>query len=426
MIIPSIDLMGGSTVQLVQGREKKLDAGDPRPIAQRFGLVGEIAVIDLDAALGKGSNAELLSDLMPLARCRVGGGIRDFDAARKWLDLGAAKIILGTAAQPDLLRRLPRERVIAALDAYDGEVVTHGWRTRTGASIADRMADLRDLVSGFLVTFIETEGTMGGFKMDRALALKKQAGDASLTVAGGVADVSQIAALDKEGIDAQSGKALFTGRFSLADAVGACLSSDRPDGLWPTVVTDEHGVALGLTYSNLASLRAALDERRGVYHSRTRGLWRKGDTSGNIQDLLRVDPDCDRDTLRFVVRQTGPFCHTGASSCFGSAWGLTALDARLRTLAANPAPSSYTTRLLNEPSLLASKLREEADELAAANSACTVAAEAADLLYFTLVRLAGSGVPLDAVARELDRRALRVSRRHGDAKPACAAPTEHR
>jgi phosphoribosyl-ATP pyrophosphohydrolase len=417
MIIPSIDIMGGSTVQLVRGREKKLDAGDPRPIAQRFGIVGEIAVIDLDSAIGTGSNAAVVRDLLPLARCRVGGGIRDLDAARRWLDAGAAKIILGTAAEPELLRQFPRERVVAALDAYDGEVVTHGWRTRTGASIAARMAELRDLVSGFLVTFVETEGTMGGFNVDRAIALKQQAGDARLTVAGGVADAAQIAALDNAGIDAQIGMALYTGRFGLADAVAACLSSDRPDGLWPTIVADERGVALGLAYSNAESLRAAIDERRGVYYSRTRGLWRKGESSGNTQELLRVDLDCDRDTLRFTVRQHGHFCHTGSRTCFGAAAGIGALDSRLRAAAGVNAPGSYTARLLGDANLLASKLREEADELAAAADPQSIADEAADLLYFTLVRLAGAGVPLEAVERVLDRRALRVSRRPGDAKP---------
>lgn len=417
MIIPSIDLMDGSTVQLVQGREKKLDAGDPRPIARRFGIVGEIAVIDLNAAIGNSSNAELLRDVLPLARCRVGGGIRDIDTARAWLDAGAAKIILGTAARPDILRELPRDRVIAALDAHDGEVVTHGWRNRSGATIADRMAELRDLVSGFLVTFVETEGTMRGFNPDRAIQLKEHAGDAQLTVAGGVADVSQIAELDAHSIDAQIGMALYTGRFSLADAVGACLRSDRSDGLWPTIVADEHGVALGLAYSNAASLRAALDEQRGVYHSRTRGLWRKGESSGNAQELLRVDLDCDRDALRFIVRQRGPFCHTGTRTCFGASTGFSALDARIRNLLHDAPAGSYTARLFADPQLLSAKIREEAAELATADNANAITSEAADLLYFTLVRLAGAGVPIDAVARELDRRALKVSRRPGDAKP---------
>jgi phosphoribosyl-ATP pyrophosphohydrolase len=417
MIIPSIDLLSGSTVQLVQGREKKLDAGDPRPIARRFGVVGEVAVIDLDAALSSGSNEALVRELLEIAPCRVGGGIRDVDTARRWLDAGAAKVILGTAATPDVLSRLPRDRVIAALDAHEGEVVTHGWRTRTGASITDRMRELRDLVSGFLVTFVETEGTMRGFSLERALSLKEHAGDARLTVAGGIAAPEQVGRLDAAGIDAQVGMAVYTGAFSIADAVLACLRSDRPDGLYPTIVADEHNQALGLVYSSPDSVRAALAELRGVYQSRARGLWRKGESSGNSQELLRIDLDCDRDALRFTVRQFGPFCHQGTRGCFGPARGLAALDERVRRPVADAPPGSYTARLLTDPALLCAKLREEAGELADAVAPADVAREAADVLYFTLVRLAAAGVPLSDVSRELDRRALKLTRRPGDAKP---------
>lgn len=414
MIVPSIDLMNGAAVQLRNGREKVLEAGDPRPLARRFGVVGEVAVIDLDAALSQGSNAAVVEDLLPLARCRVGGGIRDVESARRWLDAGAAKVILGTAATPEVLSRLPRERVIAALDAYEGEVVTHGWRTRTGAGIAERMRELRPYVSGFLVTFVETEGTLAGLDLARAAALREAAGDAALTVAGGIADAAEIGALDRLGIDAQVGMALYTGRFGVAEALGACMRTEAP---WPTVVADERGRALGLAYSNAQSLGVALREGRGVYWSRRRGLWRKGETSGNTQELLRVDADCDRDALRFTVRARGPHCHRGTRDCFGEETGLGALERRLRAIADAPPAGSYTARLFGDPLLLAGKLREEAGELAQAAGAAATVEEAADVLYFTIATLASRGVRLEDVERELDRRALRVSRRGGDLKP---------
>ncbi|HLO40675.1 MAG TPA: HisA/HisF-related TIM barrel protein, partial [Phycisphaerales bacterium] len=106
MIIPSIDLMDGQTVQLIQGKTRELEAGDPRPLAEKFGQVGEIAVIDLDAAMGKGSNEALIKDLLRRARVRVGGGIRDVETAMKWLDAGAEKVILGTRAVPEILEKL--------------------------------------------------------------------------------------------------------------------------------------------------------------------------------------------------------------------------------------------------------------------------------------------------------------------------------
>ena len=406
MIIPSIDLQGGQTVQLIGGAEKALDAGDPRPIAARFGRVGEVAVIDLDAAMGKGDHAALIEEVCGLCDARVGGGIRSVEAAKRWLDAGAAKVILGTAATPELLSKLPKDRVIAALDARDGEVVVKGWTEGTGRGIVERMAELRPYVGGVLVTFVEREGRLGG------------------TIAGGVTTAEDVAALDKLGADAQVGMALYTGRLSLAQGFAAPLISDRADGLWPTVVCDARGVALGLCWSDLESLTVALDRGVGAYHSRRRGLWVKGETSGATQALVRVEADCDRDALRFTVRQAPPgFCHEETWTCFGAARGLGALEATLQRRVVDAPAGSYTRRLLDDPALLRAKLIEEAAELAEAQDPAHVAQEAGDLLYFASVALARAGVSLADLDAVLDRRARTLSRRPGHAKPPPVEPT---
>lgn len=421
MIIPAVDLQNGNAVQLISGKELEIDAGDPRPIAKRFGVAGEIAVIDLDAAMGKGSNEAAILELLKIAKCRVGGGIRDVETARKWLDAGAVKVILGTAARPEILRELPKERVIAALDAVDGEVVVEGWVTKTGRGILERIDELKDYVGGFLVTFVEKEGRLGGTNMELAAEVIRRAGDARVTIAGGVTTAEDLAELDRLGADAQVGMALYANILSLGDAIAAPLvASDRADGLWPTVVCDEHGVALGLAYSSRESINAAVDSGRGVYQSRKRGLWRKGETSGDYQELLGIDLDCDRDTLRFVVKQHGVgFCHLGCHTCWGADAGLTALSRRLEGLRDGAVEGSYTRRLFEDPALLAAKLVEEVGELVAASEAVSrdeVIWEAADVLYFTLVTMAKHGVTLVDVESVLDARALKVSRRPGNAK----------
>ncbi|MEM1422375.1 MAG: phosphoribosyl-ATP diphosphatase [Planctomycetota bacterium] len=418
MIVPSIDLMNGHAVQLVGGERMELDAGDPRPIAERFGRVGEIAVIDLDAALGRGSNAGVIEELLRIAPCRVGGGIRDAETAVRWLDLGARKVILGTAARPEVLRELPSDRVIAALDARDGDVVVEGWTKGTGVSVEERVDELREFVGGFLVTFVELEGRMGGLPEERVRALAGRCGGARLTVAGGVKTPADVAMADRAGADAQVGMALYTGAFDLAEGFCAPLVSDRADGLWPTVVCDEGDRALGLVYSNLESVRAALDAGAGVYHSRSRGgLWEKGKSSGDTQELLSVAADCDRDALRFRVRQRGSgFCHLGTRSCFGGAGGLGALERTLRERLASAPGGSYTKRLFDDPALLRSKLLEEANELIDAATPDEASWEAADVVYFALVRAIAQGATLESIEAQLDRRALRVTRRAGDAK----------
>lgn len=409
--------MDGQAVQLVGGKEKALDAGDPRPLMERFRIAGDVAVIDLDAALGRGDNTDLIAELVRMGPCRVGGGIRDVDAALAWLDRGADKIILGTMARPEVLRELPGERVIAALDAVDGEVVVEGWQTRTGESVLDRMRALEGLVGGYLVTFVEREGRLGGTAMDRVAELVEASAGAALTVAGGVTTAEEIGQLHRLGADAQVGMAIYTGKLDLGDCIAAPLRSDREDGLWPTVVCDAHERALGLVYSDAESLRVAVQRKQGVYHSRKRGLWIKGETSGATQRLLRVELDCDADALRFVVVQDPPgFCHREIHSCWGDLRGLGRLERTVRSRVAEAPAGSYTRRLLDDPGLLAAKLTEEATELAEAQTAEEVAWEAADVLYFTFTAMARAGVSLTDVEAELDRRARKITRRAGDAK----------
>ena len=413
MIIPSIDIMGGQAVQLIGGKEKALDGGDPLEVARRFALAGPIAVIDLDAAMGRGSNAEIIERLVRDYPCRVGGGIRSVESALRWLDAGAEQVILGTAATPEVLSQLPRERVMAALDAVDGAIVVNGWQQATDRKVEDELARLLPYCGGFLLTFVEREGRLGGTDLERADKLAALCGGkARLTIAGGVTSAEEVAQLDALGCDAQVGMALYTGQLDLADAIVAPMTSDRPDGLWPTVVCDPLGTTLGLVYSNRESVRAAVAAQRGIYWSRKRGLWEKGASSGDTQQLMRIELDCDRDALCFRVRQGGRgFCHLAQESCFGPARGLGALEKTLsERMAAAPA-GSYTRKLLDDPNLLAAKLAEEAQELAEAKTAAEVAWEAADVIYFAAVAMARAGVTFADVAAQLDLRARRVRRR---------------
>lgn len=417
MIVPSIDISRGRTVQLIGGETLAIDAGDPFSLLERFALVGEVAVIDIDAARGDGSNADIIAGMCRRGRLRVGGGIRDLDTALQWLDAGAEKIIIGTAATPELLAQLPADRVIVALDSRQGEVLSHGWRQATGVDLMTRIDQLRGMCGGFLVTFVEREGRQEGTDLERARAVVAAADPTRITIAGGIASPEEVAALDRVGADAQVGMAIYTGEMTIGASLAAMMISDRSDGLWPTVVVDEAGVALGLAYSSAESLERACEEGRGIYHSRSRGVWVKGETSGATQDLIGIDLDCDRDTLRFTVRQHGPgFCHTGERSCWGPDRGLERLQRRIRQISESSDPSSNTRLLLDDPKLLAAKLREEAAELGAATDTDQVIHESADLLYFLLVRATAAGVGLDAIEAELDRRERRVTRRPMSAK----------
>lgn len=219
--------------------------------------------------------------------------------------------------------------------------------------------------------------------------------------------------------------------LNVAHCLALCARSDRPDSLVATVVTDEYEHALGLVYSSKQSIVEAVQAGRGIYYSRSRGsLWRKGDTSGMWQELVSARLDCDSDALLFRVVQHGEppaFCHKFTRSCWGDSGGISGLERTLWTRKAHAPPGSYTKRLFDDHALLRHKLLEESQELHEAleeGDADHVAAEAADLLYFALVATAAAGVKLVDVEGHLDRRALHIKRRRGDAKAARIAAAE--
>ena len=206
------------------------------------------------------------------------------------------------------------------------------------------------------------------------------------------------------------------GKLAVSKVLAASWKSDRADGLLPTVVVDEHDTALGLVYSSEESVGEAIRTQTGVYQSRKRGLWYKGATSGDTQELIRLSLDCDNDALKFVVRQKGRFCHLEQSGCFGDLKGLAKLEQTLLSRKQSAPAGSYTARLFSDEKLLRAKIMEEAEELCDAKTPEEVSFEAADLIYFALTRAVSAGVTLADIEMSLDAKSFKVKRRTGDAK----------
>ncbi|KZZ92043.1 histidine biosynthesis trifunctional protein [Moelleriella libera RCEF 2490] len=207
-----------------------------------------------------------------------------------------------------------------------------------------------------------------------------------------------------------------TDKVSLSKVLALYWKSDRQDGLIPTVVTDEAGVALGLAYSSEESIGEALKTQTGVYQSRKRGLWFKGATSGDTQELVRIALDCDNDTLKFVVKQKGRFCHLQQFGCFGNLSGIPALEQVLLSRKQSAPEGSYTARLFSDEKLLRAKIMEEAEELCDAKTVEEAAFEAADLIYFALTKAISAGATLADIEANLDAKSYKVTRRPGNAK----------
>jgi len=225
VIIPCIDLMDGAVVQLVQGREKALEGDTPEAMLAKFAAFPVIQVIDLDAAIGRGSNESIVEWLATKARTRIGGGIRTVEKAQRLLELGAEKIIVGTAAfnadgpnetfLRELIATVPREAILLALDSKAGRIVVKGWRESLDLSAIEVIRALEPYCGGFLCTYVDKEGMMQGTDLDWFRSLR-EATSHEITAAGGITTYEDIAALQEMGIHAAVGMAVYTGRLDLA------------------------------------------------------------------------------------------------------------------------------------------------------------------------------------------------------------------
>ena len=223
MLIPSIDLMGGKIVQLVQGEKKKLEFDNFDYWIERFSKYPVVQLIDLDAARRTGDNRVLVKQILGRLNCQVGGGIRDIETAQELLHAGARKVIIGSALLTEgrinhdraraLAEAIPIASLMFALDSKGGRVAIDGWRTQTALTAFDMIRELEPYCETFLYTHIDTEGLMGGIPMEVVYEIKR-ATTRHLVVAGGVTEQQEIDRLDAMGIDAVVGMALYSGKIT--------------------------------------------------------------------------------------------------------------------------------------------------------------------------------------------------------------------
>jgi phosphoribosylformimino-5-aminoimidazole carboxamide ribotide isomerase len=220
MLIPSIDLMGGKVVQLVQGRRKALEFDDFHEWVDRFSKYPLVQLIDLDAAVGTGSNAGMVTQIARMLPCQVGGGIRSQEAIQGALDAGARRVILGSSLISDgklnsdfaeeIATKFGPDRLLFALDAIGGRVSTHGWRKVTDIAPLQMIQELDTWCAGFLYTHVDTEGTLQGFPLEVIRPLR-EATKRQLIAAGGIRSQREIDDLHSMRVDAVVGMAIYQG-----------------------------------------------------------------------------------------------------------------------------------------------------------------------------------------------------------------------
>lgn len=428
MVISSIDLKDGHVVQLKNGKDLVLQRDDSDALIDEFNKYGEVAIIDLDAALrntdekGNTKNTELLKSLLRRGNVRVGGGIRDVKKARQLISLGAEKVIIGSAAwnasrkdgEPilntafldELVKAIGRQRIIISVDAINGKIAVKGWTETANISLIEGAREAEKYASELLFTCVEKEGCMQGTDMGMVKELRN-AVKCRVVAAGGVNSLEQVVELERMGCDVQLGMALYTGVVSLKDSFIECLDWKKTDGMIPVIAQSEAGEVLMMGYANKEAFERTFKDGKLTFFSRTRkALWTKGETSGHFLQVVKLRADCDRDTVLATVIPHGGACHTGSWTCFTSEpdakSNMERLYATIADRFANPKPGSYTATLNDKR--VREKIMEEAEELTEAEGKDEVVWEAADLLYFVSVLMYKEGVNWQDVYNELDKR----------------------
>ncbi len=470
-VIPCLDVANGRVVKGVSF-ENLRDAGDPVEAAARYETEGadEVAFLDIAAASEKrGTLVGLVSRVAETLSIpfTVGGGVRSLEDADALLRAGADRVVVNTAAveDPSLITRLAgRFGAQCVVVAIDGKrvrdsrgiaslrVTTHGGKRPVDRSVMSWAAAAAAAGAGeILLTSVDADGTQAGFDLEMLRAVRS-AVDVPVVASGGAGHLDDFArAVLVGGADAVLAASVFHDRVFTIGAVKEAMRraglTVRPapararlllprydeNGLVPVIMRDvTTGTVLTLAWANAEAIAKTKETGLAHFYSRSRkALWRKGETSGNIQRVAGISLDCDDDAVLYDVRPSGPACHTGAASCFsrvesfessgaGEVIGvaeeatragtldLTALFAVVKSRKESPIEGSYTNRLFGEGiARIAQKVGEEAIETALASvtgDGGTLAGEAADLLYHLAVLLTARGVAPEEVAAKLAER----------------------
>lgn len=337
IIFPAIDIKDGKAVRLVKGDYDTASqvAESPIAAAKSFEAAGAqwLHMVDLDGAKAGGTvNLDIIIEVAASVsmKVEVGGGIRDMETIRGYLENGVERVILGSAAlkNPELVCEaveLYGDRIVVGIDAWDGKVATEGWLDTSSVDYIEFARLMESIgVKTIVFTDISKDGTLQGPNLEQLEAINN-AVSCNIVASGGISCADDIRSLrDRFLYGAICGKSLYSGSLELSEAIE--IGGSEPDlfrffaksELIPAIVRSaDDGEVLMLAYMNRESFGLTLKTGYTWFYSRSRQeLWNKGATSGHLQKVTDIRYDCDCDTLLVTVEQTGAACHTGSRSCF--------------------------------------------------------------------------------------------------------------
>ena len=419
--IPTLDISDGRAILVKHGKKYK-DNGDPLEKAKFISIHKHFQIVDIDGAVTNNvkNNRELIKHIVKKYPCYVGGGIRTLEIASEYLNSSARRVVI--SSNPDLLLKLPKDRVILAVDLdKDNSILINGRTKKSDMTLVqflDTYAKYTDILS---VTFHDNEGTMEGVPEAQIHELKKITDTYSLKLicAGGISSIKDITFLTNNSIIPQFGSGFWQGHFTLGDVYSLLpnikkkvLLNDKSERMFPCIVQSNTGLVLGLTYMTSNALKLSVDTRVATFYSREHeNIWIKGATSGNYHTVEKVHFCCDNSAIRIVVDSTTDFCHMGTKSCFGhtdpSRGNLNNINSHI-TKAVTSHDSGYTSEIIKDGYKLKTKLIEEIGELIYADTEQEKIAESADVFYFLLLYLQNQGLDIKDIEAELIKRQYKI------------------
>lgn len=416
-LIFTLDMFNGAPVLVKSGGVSEIHSGgDPIRALDHISIYPDILVVDLNGALCTPSdnvypptpNRAIIKRFGVDKYIHTGGGLRTLDDIQDVLGSSVRRVVLGSASD-ELIQKVPRERLIVELTVNEeNEVLIDGRKTNTHIDIFARLDALAALgVNAVSITFHQTEGHLNGIPRSqiRDLVLRVPRSIGKIIIAGGITTLNDLDFLwSFDRVIPQLGSAIWKGVLSVGEVIAQSMNYDA-NGLLPAIIQDVNGMMKSLVYMNKDAIQKTCEERVLWRFSRSENkMMKKGETSGNVQRVLSVSPDCDSDTMLITVDSAHPMCHTWNASCFPIQTVAKTSVAVLRDhLLSRMGSPSYVGTMQQKPALALAKVMEEFWEIVTAPKSAQIH-EVADLFIHLLMYLNGIGIQFEDVLNELNSR----------------------
>ena len=410
-VLVTMDMYDGQPVLVKSSQVYDIHSnGDYRQAMDKLSIFSDILIVDLDGALGESNskNREIIQNLARKYHIFTGGGLRTIDDIQTMLKSSVRRCVIASG-DDTLISKIPKERLVVEMSVNEhNEILTHGRQTNTHLNVIVRINQLVQIgVHAISITFVQSEGHLAGIPRQQIHNLLLQIPDdiRKIYIAGGISMLDDLEYLwSFSRVIPQLGSAIWKNKLTIGSIFNS-MTNFNEQGTISAIIQDVNGPVKGLCYMNSESIERTCQERKLYRYSRKLGkVLMKGETSGDVQQVIKISLDCDSDAMLITVDSKNPFCHTGSHSCFCLQ---TCIKGNIAIIAEHIKSKinndSYSGIMQRNPQLALAKIMEEFWEVVASNRDHQVS-ECSDLFIHLVMYLNGIGVTIEEIFNELNAR----------------------